>query len=80
MPTEALSDYKYVIEKTDPTKNLHERSQKRILEICKANCHMNCAKTMDVIYFPSLRSYQEVKSLWDTRKFLLTNNVNLEKI
>ena len=79
-PLSALEDYKITIDKTDPAKNVHERSQKRFLDICRSYCHLNCPKNYSSKYFPSPKVYNELKGLAERRKFLLSNNVALEQI
>lgn len=68
------------IDLTDKSKNVHERSEKRFLDICKQHCNLNCPKKYDAKYFPSVRTYNEVKHLSERRKFLLANNVDMKEL
>ena len=74
---DALDDFSLTVSLTDPAKNIHERSQRKMFEICKQNCFLNCPKKFQSSNFPTYKMYQDLKQLVEDRKFLLANNVDL---
>ena len=77
---EALDDFSLTVSLTDPAKNIHERSQRKMFEICKQNCFLNCPKKYPSSNFPTYKMYQDLKQLFEDRKNLLSSNVELARL